>query len=69
MKYHEVANELDPSTGEKPSCIHMLCVGRSKVKIYEGGTIEASVVGKTGKAAGITIDQNGNLLLNCDGTF
>lgn len=54
--YHEVANELDPSTGKQPSCIHMLQVGRSRVKIYEGGTIEMRVDGKDKKSASLTID-------------
>ena len=56
MKYHEVANELDPATGKEPSCIHMLSVGRSKIKIYEGGTIEMRVDGKSGKTSKVTLD-------------
>lgn len=75
MKWHEVANELDPSTGKQPSCIHMVSVGRSKVKVFEGGTIEMRVDGKpiegeeTGKTAKLVIDQNGNVFIDCDGTF
>lgn len=67
--YHEVANELDPSTGKQPSCIHMVQVGRSKVKIYEGGTIEMRVDGKDGKSSSLTLDQRGNVIINCDGSF
>ena len=51
MKYSEVANELDPSTGKEPSCIHMLSIGRSKVKMYEGGMIELRVDGQNGKSS------------------
>lgn len=75
MKWHEVANELDPSTGQKPSCIHMVSVGRSKIKVFEGGTIEMRVDGKpqegeeAGKSAKVAIDQNGNVFVECDGTF
>lgn len=69
MKYHEVANELNPSTGKQPSCIHMISAGRSKIKIYEGGTIELRVDGKNGKSSLFTLDQNGNVLVNCDGMF
>ena len=44
-KYKEVANELDEKTGEPSSCIHMVCAGKSKVKMYEGGQIELQVAG------------------------
>ena len=40
MKWHEAANELDPATGKEPAYIHMISVGRTKVKIYEGGYVE-----------------------------
>lgn len=69
MKYKEIANELDPATGEKPSYVHMVSVGRSKVKLYEGGMVEMDVTGKDGKSASFKIDQNGNVFVNCDGTF
>lgn len=69
LKYQEVANELDPATGKEPACIHMVNVGRSKVKIYEGGMIELKVCGKEGKTAQFTLDQNGNIIINCDGNF
>lgn len=69
MKYHEVANELDPSTGKEPSCIHMFAVGRSKIKVYEGGQIELRVDGADKNASSITIDKKGNIVVNCDGNF
>lgn len=69
MKWHEVANELDPATGKEPACIHMVCVGRSKVKVYEGGTIQMSVTGKDGKASQLTLDQDGNMFIDCDGNL
>lgn len=69
MKWHEVADELDPSTGKEPSCVHMLSVGRSKLKMYEGGQIELTVVGGSGKSAQIIVDKDGNVLFNCDGNF
>ena len=69
MKYSEVANELDPVTGKEPACIHMVCVGKSKIKVYEGGTIEMQVNGKDGKSSKLVLDQNGNILADCDGMF
>ena len=69
MKYNEVANELDPSTGQTPSCIHMMSIGRSKIKLYEGGQIEMCVNGKSEKSAKFIIDQNGNVMIQCDGVF
>ena len=67
-KYKEVANELRGDTGETPSCIHMLQVGKSKVKMYEGGYMEILVSGED-KSGTITIDKNGNVYITCDGTF
>lgn len=69
VKYKDIANELDPATGEKPSYVHMVSVGRSKVKLYEGGMVEMDVTGKDGKSASFKIDQSGNIFVNCDGTF
>ena len=67
-KYQEVANELRGNTGETPSCIHMFSVGKSKIKMYEGGQIEIQVSG-TDKKGVVTIDKNGNVYIACDGTF
>lgn len=67
-KYQEVANELRGDTGETPSCIHMVQVGKSKVKMYEGGYMEISVAGSGGSGT-ITIDKDGNVYMTCAGTF
>lgn len=68
QRYSEVANELDDSTGETPSCIHMVNVGKSKVKMYEGGQIEAQVAGDAGNST-IILDKNGNIFICCDKTL
>ena len=67
-KYQEVANELEGDTGQVPSCIHMVSVGRTKVKLYEGGYLEVSVSGHD-KSAVITVDNEGNAYIDCDGTL
>ncbi len=67
-KYQEVANELEGDTGQVPSCIHMVSIGRTKVKFYEGGYLEVSVSGKE-KSSVITVDNDGNVYVDCDGTF
>lgn len=67
-KYQEVANELRGDTGETPSCIHMIQVGKTKVKMYEGGYMEIFVQGED-KSSTVTLDQNGNVFVTCGGTF
>jgi hypothetical protein len=66
-KYQEVANELVGDTGEVPSCIHMVQVGKTKLKMYEGGHVEVQVAGD--KAGKIVIDKNGNVFVSCAGVF
>lgn len=46
----------------------MFSVGKSKIKMYEGGQIEIQVSG-TDKKGVVTIDKNGNVYIACDGTF
>lgn len=67
-KYQEVANELRGNTGETPSCIHMFQVGKTKIKMYEGGYLEILVAGDE-KSGTITVDKDGNVYITCDGTF
>lgn len=63
--YNEVANELDPSTGKQPSSVHMINAGRTKVKLYEGGQVEAQVTGSNGNSR-IILDTNGNIFIEAD---
>ena len=67
QRYAEVANELDESTGNSPACIHMVNVGKTKVKIYEGGMVEVTVSGP--QKSRLTLDQSGNVFVECDDTF
>jgi len=66
-KYSEIADELRGDSGETPSCIHMIQVGKTKVKLYEGGHLEAFVAGED-KSSTVTLDRDGNVFITCGGT-
>jgi len=51
-----------------PAYIHMFSVGRTKIKMYEGGYMEISVSGRE-KSSTITVDNDGNVFIDNDGTL
>ena len=60
-----MADELDSYTGKNPSVRHRIVAGRSSIDIYDGGYIKLEVNAKNGKTASITLDQDGDIMIEC----